>query len=207
MSATYRHNIAASRRLLTSLKNKTGLYIITSADQYDPHKTMLVKIGIAKNLMHRLDSYLLYWPKGYYIFAYVLTNTNVHARRTEKSIHNYLVTKNRYHRSPHSHDEEWFEMTEAEIRLLCKLLKANKTTRVDRKQIFMYYKITELKPSYILANPQIGQHRTKGMSMKTKALLENNCTTTHLLRTDRKKPAKQKGYSRRSKRPIRFVKE
>ena len=104
MSGKSRQNSRKSRTLLTSLQKKSGVYIITSIANMvkSPSKTMLIKIGIAKNLMHRLDSYLLYWPKGYYIFAYILTNNINQARRTEKSIHKYLVTKNRYHRSPHS---------------------------------------------------------------------------------------------------------
>lgn len=96
------------------IAGRGGIYFVSWEN---PNGKKLVKIGLATNLWRRLDQYLLYYPKGYYIFGLYVCK----ARTTKKTIteledliHRYCMSKNwnPLHDSAHldhSHGAEWFE--------------------------------------------------------------------------------------------------
>ena len=78
----------------------------------------LVKIGKAYNLQERIDSYLLSYPNGLYLYGYIETKTDNQARIVEMFLHNYFRMKGRRYRlegRKHTHYNEWFVLTPAEI--------------------------------------------------------------------------------------------
>ena len=114
----------SSNQLLIDLKNKSGVYFISQdpVPQND-EDMMLVKIGIGLNqkfgsdISNRIQSYLLYWPRGFNIFGIILTHRDA-ARDLEKTIHALLLDKGRKMdptEYKHSHIEEWFYLTRREI--------------------------------------------------------------------------------------------
>lgn len=78
----------------------------------------LVKVGKADNLQGRIDSYLLSYPNGLYLYGYIETKTVDQARIVEMFLHNYFRMKGRRYRlegRKHTHYNEWFVLTPAEI--------------------------------------------------------------------------------------------
>lgn len=107
--------------ILDQFEGKSGVYFI--APEIHRNDEFLVKIGMSKSVIdddnpskrkgglgRRLDSYLLCYPRGYYLFA-VLQTTAKNAYPLEKFIHQYLLGKGLKTRYDHSHSEEWFRLT------------------------------------------------------------------------------------------------
>jgi hypothetical protein len=183
-----KNTVEMSRKLLGYLENRSGVYFVAPQAAWDgigkdPTESFLVKIGLAENMEHRLNSYLLYWPEGFYIFGMVSTRDTQSARRTERAIHAYLNQKGAYYVSEHSHDEEWFELTLKQISKLMEIMKLGKKVRYPKdywhkdmrgKQVFLYNEIiieTEY-PILLKANRQIGRARVKPIGKSLKVLLD-----------------------------------
>lgn len=111
--------------ILEQFEGKSGVYFIApEIHKYDP---FLVKIGMSKGMLddetrtkrkgglgRRLDSYLLCYPKGFYLFGVLQTTAN-NAYPLEKFIHQYLLGKGKKTEYDHSHSEEWFLLTMTEL--------------------------------------------------------------------------------------------
>ncbi len=121
---------------LQALSGKAGIYVVTP-EPMRPTKEgyLLVKIGLATlgvqqqkkarwtGLAARIDSYLLYWPRGVRIHGFVETNTNDQARALEQNIHAYLVSKQKQAQDLlHTHREEWFWLKPNHIQQLIQIL-------------------------------------------------------------------------------------
>jgi hypothetical protein len=199
-----------SQIFLSKVKKKSGVYLITSKDFYEPAKNdvdkkILVKIGLAKDLDHRLNSYLLYWPTGVHIFDIFYT-TKASARSMERSIHEYLNNKAKYIVSMHSHTEEWFCVTTAELKKVIKLVTSNAETRfVDdyittrgRKTVNLKgqkvfpYKRHEKVNLLLISNLSKKSDRIKPMSKSLKQLLDPPKSP---IRTEEKKQKKTFHYT------------
>jgi hypothetical protein len=195
-----------SQKFLSNVKGKSGVYIITSSDIKNSlgniDDQILVKIGLAGDLDHRFNSYLLYWPNGIYIYDIFYT-TKQHARQMEKSIHEYLNKKAKYIVAQHSHTEEWFQLSSHEIDKLVNLIKRNKTTlhkenyliktkkgttNLKGKLVFPY-RLHERVHLLITANLTKGTDRIKPMSTNLKILLDKKLIKSPV-RTEIKKPKK-----------------
>jgi hypothetical protein len=145
----------SSNTLLKDLNKKSGVYFISQ----DPIPTneedmILVKIGIGiykpegSDISKRIQSYLLYWPRGFYIFGIVLTTPKA-ARDLEKKIHAFLRSKNRKMDQDiykHSHIEEWFYLTRKEIYKL-----------IEHDEDGEFYKFDA--PHFLVENPTAGKQR------------------------------------------------
>ena len=95
MAGTTKELVRKSVDFFKYISGNSGVYIITSTDFYkkDENEKMLVKIGLAKDLGNRLNNYLLCWPTGLYVFGIIFTKNEDYAKRTERSIHQYLNIK------------------------------------------------------------------------------------------------------------------
>lgn len=144
-----------SETFLSSMDKKSGVYVIAPRDavdglpasrgKIDMSKQFWVKVGLGKNLRHRLESYLLYWPHGFYVFGVILTNkgsarriatfesTTTRAGVVEESIHQYLRAKGRHMVSGHTHSEEWFELSLKDIDTMLATVSTNLTTTTNLK--------------------------------------------------------------------------
>ena len=164
----------ASITFLKSVTKKTGVYIITSSKYFrkqSKDKQIMVKIGYAKDFNHRLNSYLLYWPDGVYVYDIFLT-TVANKRILEKSIHQYLNRKAKYVVSLHSHTEEWFLLSKNEIDSLVDLIVKNKhTVTDDGRAVFPFDKHRSVN-LMIEANSAQGTDRIKPMDAELKRKLD-----------------------------------
>jgi hypothetical protein len=106
---------------LAEWKNRSGVYFITNDNI--KNKTLWVKVGLAKSLEHRLDSYLLYYPKGFQVLCILHTHRK-NASKVESVIHAVLRKKIRQMKATHSHSGEWFKLTLKEISTLYESLYA-----------------------------------------------------------------------------------
>lgn len=191
MSGTSRQQIRLSQQFMNDMDGKSGVYFVTArrtfeALEKDPDDKMLVKVGLAQNLSHRLNSYLLCWPEGMYVFGIIFTSNKDAAKRTERSIHGYLNIKGKYYVSSSSRDEEWFEISKSEISKILKLMEANSTTnypndypkeKLRNKRVFLYTGIYDLGPTneiLVIANEQVGQDRVKPITSDLKRELDKN---------------------------------
>jgi len=106
------------------MEGRSGVYFLSN--EYKPTGYFLVKVGVAVSnqepgvakryggLRRRLESYLLCYPRGYYLFG-VLTTRYDKAFKVERSIQQYLTGKGRKAVFPHSHIEEWYWLRADEI--------------------------------------------------------------------------------------------
>jgi hypothetical protein len=175
---------------MKKLTKKAGVYFITPIQHYDQvkknhTKKFPVKIGLAgtsAGLRGRFDQYLLCWPLGFYVFAILPTVTKHKAKITERAIHMYLNHKQKYMYTQHSHDEEWFMLSVADINNLINMIKINKNTvnPMTGKLVFTFSKILNIQPyivspnTFVLinANPQIGQARIHPMDKTVIKILD-----------------------------------
>jgi len=128
---------------LTNLEGKSGVYFISPV--FDPDEKddrVLVKVGMSQHqvrmspskrdprnlvqesyggLGRRLDSYLLCYPAGYYIYAVLQTRALMHGTNKsmpwelEKWFQGYFTSKNQKTEFPHSRTEEWYNLTRREV--------------------------------------------------------------------------------------------
>lgn len=215
MAGTTKELVRKSVDFFKNISGKSGVYIITSIDFYkkDDNEKMWVKIGLAKDLSNRLNNYLLCWPSGLYVFGIIFTKNEDSAKRTERSIHQYLNIKNRYIVTYQSHDEEWFELSKNEINYLIDLVEYNKDTKfhnlypnidMRNKKVFLFNKI-DIYDQLIIANEQVGQDRVKPMDIELKNLLEYNFMKyrdTHFIYTGSRPLKPTKKFPNRSSRSI-----
>lgn len=114
-----------ARHWLTELVNKSGVYIISPTCPKADTTRFLIKIGMSeagdtyKGLAQRLDSYLLYYPKGFHIIA-VLVTASGKAEPTERKLQSFLRGKNYFRQFSHGHGSEWFFLSRVELRALLK---------------------------------------------------------------------------------------
>ncbi len=96
--------------LVSTLGKKGGIYFLSYTNQ---HGKNLVKIGCStRELWRRLDSYLLYYPTGFYVFGVYVCKSRTSGKaikKLESEIHAYCNGKNFNPRHDHSHSSEWFE--------------------------------------------------------------------------------------------------
>ena len=137
-----------SVELLANVAKQPGVYIITSYSNYcmaymqNPERPvteeMFVKIGLAQDMNHRLNSYLLYWPAGIIAFSIFQTDTLNDAQTLEKNIHKYLVAKQRHVVSEHTHTDEWFSLTMQEISNLIQTIIAARNIQAADALVFPF---------------------------------------------------------------------
>ena len=179
-SSSSSYSKLTSNELLAKLVGKSGVYFISQDPvPEDENDMMLVKIGIGlnkvggSNISRRLQSYLLYWPRGFNVFGIVLTSASA-AKKLEQSIHAYLKNKNRKMDPTdykHSHIEEWFYLTPREVH---KLIQYDK----DSNPI-------EFNPvHYLVENPTAGkQRKVKPLTPEEQEEFEKRDSTITPVRT------------------------
>lgn len=196
MSGYARQQMKASRTILGQLTKKSGVYFITIDDPEE--KTQLIKIGMAENMEHRLNAYLLCYPRGFDLLGFIFTHGKEAATRLERSIQGYLYSKGRYIVTGHSHDEEWFELTMNDLENLFLLLDVNKDVKdKSGKLIFPYTHIVAEK-FRILANQQIGSERVAAMNTDVKRILDQNVNKYKIMQTQKRVAKTKKGRAMRS---------
>ncbi len=161
----------------------SGVYIIVAQHylQEDADVDMLVKIGLAGTLSHRLDSYLLYFLLGFHVFSLIFCDDENDARRTESSIHSYLNNKQVHVTTDHSHQSEWFYMSRHDIDKLLTMVQKNKSTtfpldysiKKNRGLLVFPYKSIEKSDIFISANPQMCSDRIKPLFDNLKEILDS----------------------------------
>jgi hypothetical protein len=99
-----------------------GIYVISPEYKQG---SMYIKVGMANSdqLHKRLDGYLLYYPRGYYVFG-IVTCRGTHVRDIEREMHAYLKKKGYGTALPHGHSEEWFEVPASEIESIINVIAA-----------------------------------------------------------------------------------
>lgn len=107
-------SVPNEKNFIDSLVGKSGIYMI-SGDDYSKSPDVLMKIGKAKDLNHRLRQYFFCYPGGFFIYGIILTQTTFPAQekftsrhKTEQSIHAYLRYLNLNILQKHGRSGEWF---------------------------------------------------------------------------------------------------
>jgi hypothetical protein len=146
--------------LLNSIGGKSGVYFISYDHPSSPTEKFLVKVGLAVNkprfdgkkskrgLKSRLESYLLCYPTGFYIFALMFTNPKS-ASLLERQIHSYLAGKGRKADYPHSRVEEWYNLS---------LIDIQKIVLIHRHTHTLNYKLFN-PPHFLTSNPTAGKQK------------------------------------------------
>ena len=117
----------------------------------------LVKIGMAKSLPHRINSYLLSYPDGIFMYGFISTSNAINARLVEMFAHNHFKKQGKRYRDgihiqddplpsttstrthshtfkTHTHYDEWFVLTANEINTFLKrmYIKRNRVNDVKK---------------------------------------------------------------------------
>ena len=175
--------------VLENFEGKSGVYFIApTIHDRDP---FLVKIGMSKTvtlddnplkrkggLGRRLDSYLLCYPQGYYLFAVFQTQA-AKAYPLEKFIHQYLQGKGFKTVFDHSHSEEWFRLTMTQLRQF--IPQIPQRTNIPKTSIFL--------PQPLLIHSTGKQARQKNpLTPQTKYQFEREIPVGQVLRTMQRAP-------------------
>jgi hypothetical protein len=146
-AASKNYENMSNHELLNAMDEKSGVYFITNDTIHHPDQGLFVKIGLGINVTHRLESYLLCYPRGFTIFGVIFT-TQHKLRKLEYFIHQYLAGKMRKmdeNVARHSHMEEWFYLSPIQVSVLI-----HKVT--DQFGISDFYDFK--KPHFLNSNPQ-----------------------------------------------------
>lgn len=144
--------------LLNKLDQTSGVYFISSEPAPTEDTDILVKVGLAvarkyswgavsSGLRGRLESYLLCYPRGFYLHALILTPRDK-AFKLEQRIHAYLNGKNRKVEFEHSRIEEWFYLSSRDVGALFKYFAGQGVKS-------HYFAV----PYFINMNPTVGKQR------------------------------------------------
>lgn len=114
-------------QLFKEWEGKSGVYFLSPFyDPEQPYREILVKVGRScRNMNNRLDSYLLCYPYGYYLFG-LLKSPCTQVSQLEELIHSYLKQKKRVYEVDHSHADEWFHLTPKHIHSIFEGLRGRK---------------------------------------------------------------------------------
>ena len=171
---------------LQEMQGKSGVYIISFNRPASVSERFFVKIGMAKHVKRekpaqgrapressmrtRLESYMLYYPTGYYIMGIVHTQRPSQAKPLEREMHEYLTAKDRHIsvEYPNStHTSEWYWISVEEIDVLLHLfahpLPSNKA---------VYFYRTPYKLSTNVADGKF-RHRVKPMTEEQKVEVQS----------------------------------
>jgi hypothetical protein len=182
MAARRRADVTNSRRLFRTVSNRSGVYMIAPAEEWDrvagqrANRTMLVKVGLAKNLEHRLNSYLLYWPRGFYVFGILFTDSVARARVLEYNMHAYMNMKGWYEIADHSHDEEWFHISYETARAVMGVVQAGASVRDhDGRTVFPVADVVKPEqPVLVTANASSRRPRRFRLPQDVKRAIEES---------------------------------
>jgi hypothetical protein len=202
--------MATQKKFLESIFAFTGVYMICDHDKFKVRGKMTVKIGFAEDFHDRFGNYLICYPEGIHIFHLFLNANVANARTLERNIHRYLNVKNKFLRVKHSHSEESFSLTNKEVSELIDVVQTNQLTKFTDKEmvngknqqgklIFPY--IDDKRGINLFENLAGGGTRVKPMTVKLKAILDENTSQKKKIATSVKK-TKYKSI----KLPKKFVK-
>ncbi len=128
---------------LKNFRDSNGVYFISQDKVVNKEEYILIKIGVGtttkpldpswpekkKNktgLESRLDSYLLYYPRGYYIYNILTCKNGDDAKKMERMIHGSLNEYKVNLQVKHTHAAEWFELRLKDMNKIIKTMKTKK---------------------------------------------------------------------------------
>lgn len=168
----------------TRWEGKSGLYFISPYfDEDRPDERYPVKVGMSRHrsgraddpdarhrgpyggLGRRLDSYLLCYVRGFYIYS-ILQCHRDKVYRMEKFFHQYFTGKGLQMPQQHSHREEWFSLSKSDV-----FSTINAYRRNYPDDIVDYLVFTD-PPQFIDTNGRLAAHTKKNMNPEEKLLLE-----------------------------------
>jgi len=159
---------------LKTWEGKSGVYVISPS--CDIRDAFLVKVGLSRKVIdpisgkphgglgRRLDSYLLCYPMGFFLFG-VLQTKDQDAIKIESSMHSYLVSKGFQTSFTHSRRHEWFHLKLNEIFELIGSVSNSFGGMITKPYIFN-------PPLYIDSNGRSGYNK-KAMTPHRKENLES----------------------------------
>lgn len=185
-------------------EGKSGLYFVSPYfDPAAPDEPCLVKVGMSRHrqgrrddplpkhrvpyggLGRRMDSYLLCYPYGFYVYA-VLQCHRDHVYSMERFFHQYFTGKGFQAEARHSHREEWFELTRTQI---FATIKAYHEAHEKQIQDFAVYPAPGL-PAFVDSNGRLAAHPKKALGSEEKAHLESFMSPDRVPKTAQRKRTK-----------------
>lgn len=162
---------------LSEFEGASGVYFITPEFNVDRNEKILVKVGLSRaklefgtqkkygGLGRRLDSYLLCYPRGFFIYA-VLQTQGQYAFKLENWFHTYFSSKNFKAEYRHSRVEEWYSLSANEIyATLAGLMRSDMKGFITKHSIY--------EPALFLdTNGRSAQYPKKSMSVEDKSRFE-----------------------------------
>ena len=123
---------------------------------------MMMKIGMATDLYHRLGAYQLCYPKEFTLVRIFTCDTPQEALQLERHIHQYMTAKKKYLLAEHSHAEEVFNISHDEVQQLLFIIEANRKTELHSNHVLFPYTKT-YRGGTITMNLARGGFRVKPM--------------------------------------------
>lgn len=185
---------------LSNWEGKSGIYFISPYfDESQPDNMCQVKVGMSKHrrgqaghpdfrkrrpyggLGRRLDSYLLCYVQGFYVYA-VLECKREKVYEMEKYFHQYFTGKNLQVTNQHSHREEWFMISRAD------LFTTINATINTYPNVFQNVQIFNPMPRFVDTNGRLAANPKKSMSDEQKFELQSVMPPKSVPRTITKRP-------------------
>ncbi len=168
-------------------EGRSGLYFLSPYFiEQQPDERYPVKVGMSRHrsgrsddpdarrrgpyggLGRRMDSYLLCYPTGFYVYA-ILQCDRQYVYRMEKFFHQYFRGKNFHSQEQHSHREEWFGLTRDDI---FSTINAYRRAHPSDIQTFLVFPPPGL-PQFVDTNGRLAAHLKKSLPFDQKLMLEN----------------------------------
>jgi hypothetical protein len=184
---------------LKSWEGKSGIYFISPYfEESQPDYLYPVKVGMSKHrqgqaghpdvrkrkpyggLGRRLDSYLLCYVQGFYVYA-VLECAKENVYETEKFFHQYFTSKNFKVENQHSHREEWFMLTRKDIYTTINAFKEQYPQTIKSGTLF------QPVPHFVDTNGRLASNPKKSLPTEEKVQLQSYMEKDEVPATIKKK--------------------
>lgn len=168
-------------------EGRSGLYFLSP--YFDPDRPTArypVKVGLSRHrvgrsdapearrrgayggLGRRLDSYLLCYPSGFYVYA-ILEGERSRVYDMEKFFHEYFTGKNFQSQKPHSHREEWFHLSCDDV---FATIRAYDRAHPHAVKTFLVFPPPG-GPQFVDTNGRLAAHGKKNLPLDQKLMLEH----------------------------------
>lgn len=183
-------------------EGKSGIYFISPYLVEDlPDNMYPVKVGMSRHrlgnpadpnpnrrrpyggLGRRLDSYLLCFPYGFYVYA-VLQCPREAVYQVESTFHQYLTSKSRGMAQTHSHREEWFHLTRDEVYSMIRTFMRTYPGRITSLEAFGGDQEGSVPmPRFVDTNGRLAANPKKPMMEADKLAMQLNASPGGVLQT------------------------
>lgn len=180
-------------------EGKSGVYFISPFfNPSTPNRVeVLVKIGMSQHktdemtlrnsggLASRLDSYLLCYPGGFWVYA-VLQTQRQFAYKVEKFFQTYFTNKGRKTQYKHSKTEEWYNLSLNDVKTAVAAYMRTEPNYVVQNGMHLWE-----EPQFVDSNGRVSNRPVQAMATPQKRAFQEMMDQSKIPQTMKRNPKRQ----------------